>query len=266
MPINLTPYISDTLCHGHTWTISDEDLLAQMVAKILMGRQLHVAKILSGINVGNVNFSENVINDAIDKLTLDIGEQPYHRDGLIFQIFSWIAAHKSKGINSILRAPHLIPAQKGFDGLQIDINNGNIEGIVIFEDKATESPRGMIREQVWPEFKEFYEGQRESELQQEISSMLVNNTDVTGDLEEAIETIFWDKARKFRVAITAKGDHMNEAGRARLFKGYAETIPSSTVDFRKADCVYLHDLRNWMEKFSVLTVLYLNSYRDNNDV
>ncbi len=266
MPITLTPYTSGELCQGHTWVITNEDLLAQVVAKVLMGKQLHVEKILKGLSGSRVSFRDNVVNDAINKLTLEDNEDPYHRDGLIFQIFSWVTAHKSKSDTSVLRAPHLVKAQKGFDGLQININDGNVSDIIIFEDKATENPRKTIREKVWPEFNEFYLGERESELQQEVTTMLSMRPDIVNDLEEAIETIFWEQARKFRVATTASQSHMSAEGRARLFKGYDTTISNHTVDYRNAECVHIPELRDWMQHFSEQVIEHLNSYRGNPDV
>lgn len=266
MPISLTPYKSGELCQGHSWTVVDEDLLAQMIAKILMGKQRHVEKILLSAGTSNVSFRENAIDDAIGKLSLSNDEEPYHRDGLIFQILSWMAALKSKNEDSILRAPHLVMAQKGFDGLQININNGAVEAVVIFEDKATGSPRNFIRDKVWPEFLAFRQGERESELEQELSTLLDTRKDIIDDIENAIETIFWDGVRQFRVAITADAGHMNELGRARLFKGYDEIIPGRTTEFRRAECVHFPDLRSWMCDISGLAIQYLESYRESDNV
>ena len=45
-------------------------------------------------------------------------------------------------------------ADKGFDGLQLLLDNENqvVAAAVIFEDKATSNPRATIRDRVWPEF------------------------------------------------------------------------------------------------------------------
>lgn len=265
-PITLIPFTSGNLCQGHVWTITNEDLLADIVAKLLMGKQLHVEKILTGLTARPLSYRDNAINDAIQKLTLDDPNYPYHRDGLIFQMFSWIAACSVKGDNSILRAPHLVEAQKGFDGLQINVDGGHVRDVVIFEDKATENPRAFIRDNVWPEFREFNEGQRESELQQEVTTMLSMRPDAFNDIEEAIETIFWEQSRKFRVAITANENHLDERGKASLFKDYDEVIPNRTVDYRNAECVYIPKLRLWMQKFSEQVINKLITYRDNKNV
>ncbi|EJB1764048.1 hypothetical protein MUE07_005045 [Vibrio parahaemolyticus] len=265
-PITLTSFTSGTLCRGHVWQITNEPALVDLVANLLMGKQLHVEKILSGGSARSLKYTENVINDAIKNLTLDDPDTPYHRDGLIFQIFSWIAAYTVKSEDSIIKAPHLVQAQKGFDGLQINVKDGQVKDVVIFEDKATESPRNTIREKVWPEFKAFNSGQRENELQQEVTTLLSMKPDVVDDLEEAIETIFWEQSRKFRVAITADKSHLGDKGKERLFKGYDKVIPNGTVDFRKAELVYISNLRAWMQQFSEKTIKKLNTYRINNNV
>jgi len=257
MPINLISFQQDDLCIGHTWNIVDQALLADLVAQVLIGKQRHVQKILEGVTGSSVEFKENAVNDAVKKLTVKPGSDPWHRDGLIFQIFSWLAANIATGSSSIIRPPHLIPAQKGFDGIQVDINDGSVSAVIIFEDKATTSPRKMIRDNVWPEFVEFHDGERESELEQEITTLIETRKDLIADVDAAIETLIWKKVRKFRVAITADESHMNSAGRKSLFKDYDTKVPNNDPDYRRAEIIHIQGLRNWMEQFSqdVITIL-----------
>ena len=262
MPINLTSYDIDTLCWGNTWEIENEGLLIELVAKVLIGHQHHVAKILKGIGVGNpLKFGENARNDAISKLTLPAGTDPYHRDGLIFQIFSWLVAHKLSGSNSLIALPHLIPAQKGFDGLQIKLNSvsGDVEAVIIFEDKATESPRKTIRTQVWPEFETFEEGDRESELMQETIGLISQRPDLVSDVDDAITKLIWHKVRSYRVAITGEPKHTSDAGLRSLFKGYENTVKCDTNIKRQGEVIHIPLLREWMNAFSEKVIAYLIS-------
>ncbi len=110
MPITLTSFQENNLCVGHVWKIDNERQLVQLVAEVLIGKQRHVAKVLKGISGRDIIFNKNAVDDAINKLTLSEEGDPSHRDGLIFQIFSWLAAHKAVGERSIIAAPHLIPA------------------------------------------------------------------------------------------------------------------------------------------------------------
>jgi hypothetical protein len=221
-----------------------------------------VAKILKGIGVGNpLNFRENARNDAIAKLTLPAGTDPYHRDGLIFQIFSWIVAHKSSGNNSLIARPHLIPALKGFDGLQIKLNtqSGDVEAVIIFEDKATESPRSVIRSLVWPEFETFEEGDRESELMQETIGLISQRPDLVPNVDDAINKLIWHKVRFYRVAITGELKHTTDKGLKSLFKGYENTVKCDTNIKRQGEVIHIPLLREWMNHFSEKVIAHLNS-------
>lgn len=263
MPITLNSFISENLCFGNKWEISDRNLLIEIVAQVLVGRARHAQKVLKGLGQldPDIDYREQVLLDAIKKLTINGDVDVYHRDGLVFQIISWIAAHKNAGNSSIIATPHLIRAQKGFDGLQIDINSSRkVESIRIFEDKATENPRDTIREKVWPEFKEFYDGERESELEDQLSTLLLTKSQLVDDIDDAIETLIWKDVRKFRVAITAESSHVSEAGIKRLFKDYDEIVPGN-IDFRQAEYIHIDNLRTWMNDFCNEVINLLESRR-----
>lgn len=262
MPIKLTGYNINSLCWGNFWEIEDEELLIELVAKVLIGHQHHVSKILRGVGfVNSINSSAKAKNDAIAKLTIPLGADSYHRDGLIFQIFSWIVAHKFSGNNSLIALPHLIPAQKGFDGLQVKIDtlSGEVEAVIIFEDKATENPRKTIRSMVWPEFRTFEEGNRESELMQETIGLISQRPDLIPDVDDAINKLVWNKVRFYRVAITGGSSHTTEKGLKSLFKGYENAVVCPTNIKRQGEVIYLPLLRDWINTFSQKVIVYLNS-------
>jgi hypothetical protein len=70
---------------------------------------------------------------AIRLLAVPAGSDPRHRDGWMFQTISWLAANRANPTAAI-RAPHMILAHKGFDGLQIeiDVSSGLVTAAVIF--------------------------------------------------------------------------------------------------------------------------------------
>jgi len=261
MPISLTSFTSGTLCFGHRWKITNQSVLEEIVANVLLGKVEHAKKILNGLNIPasqrNIN---NAIDDAISKLTAVSDTEHYHRDGLIFQIFSWIAAHKNATSNTVIADPHLIPAQKGFDGLQIDISsdNNSVETVRVYEDKATENPRSTITSQVWPEFKAFYGGERESELDYWLTTLLKYRTDLINDLDNAIETLIWSDTRKFRIAITVDHSHDNENEIKKMFKGYDVKVPGDRT-LRQSEYICFDNLRNWMDSFSANVIVILES-------
>lgn len=243
MSITLTPFNDGNFCHGYTWSIDDEDLLADQIACVALGQSRHVQKILAGANLGDAPTTENCASAAIELLTVHGGD-PWHRDGWMFQVISWIAAYRATP-EGIIRAPHMILADKGFDGLQLELDEAGetVIAAIIFEDKATVNPRKVIREEVWPEFEAYDFGEEENMLVAEVVSLLEKQNGL--DSDEAIQNILWKEARKFRVSITIGNIHTGTRGRERLFRDYKVTI-SGNVNRRRAETIYIENLRVWM--------------------
>lgn len=249
--ISLTPFEHGDLCRGNTWAVEDENLLASQIARVALGQSRHVQKILAGANLTPVSSTARTAEGAISLLTVT-GADPWHRDGWMFQAMSWIAANQANP-NAITRAPHMIHAHKGFDGIQIEVNKstGSVDAVVIFEDKATDKPRDTIREDVWPEFSGFEGGSRENVLTAEVTALLQTQPDV--DPDSAIDKLIWGNTRRFRVSITVGDTHANDAGRERLFKGYESTVPGP-VHKRGGETFYVKNLRGWMANIAEMTI------------
>lgn len=243
MSIILTPYVSGSLCHGHTWTVPDLTALAEQLASVALGQSSHVERILAGTGIRKAATAKNAARGAIGLLTAV--DDPWHRDGWMFQVMSWIAAHAASPAD-LIRAPQMIHAHKGFDGLELalDDTTGKVTAVVIFEDKATENPRGTVREDVWKTLKEFEDGDQENVLVAEVVTMLGAQNKV--DPDSAIENIIWKTARHYRVAVTVGDTHATDVGRAKLFKGY-KGVAKGKVHRRKGETFYVKDLRNWMQ-------------------
>lgn len=254
MSIALTQYDGGELCHGCTWAIADIDALANEIARVAVGQADHIAEILVRAGLSAPKTTEHAIKDAIALVTAK--GDPYHRDGWLMQVMSWIAAHRDEP-GGLIRAPHMLLAHKGFDGVQIQFaGNGNaVTGVVIFEDKATENPRSTIRDEVWPEFRELEQGKKQNVLAAEVSGLLKSHSSV--DANKALESIIWAQSRKYRVAITVEGTHSTDAGRARLFKQFDEVAPGDKQR-RRAETFLMPQMRVWMESLAQLTIDKLN--------
>lgn len=252
MTLTLTPLDHGDLCHGWAWTIVDEDLLAERVARIVLGQYRHVAKILTGAGVPGPTVGAEQARAAIKQLTVKSGADPWHRDGWLFQSISWIAAHQQPSA-SLTRMPHIRVADKGFDGMQLDLDTTGtiVTSVVIFEDKATDNPRPTIRSEVWPGVVALEKGERMNELCQEVSGMLDVHAaaDPDFDVDTAIANTLWADARRYRVSITIGDTHNTEDARAALFVGFDVSAPGS-VSRRRADTVYLPRMRAWMSDFA----------------
>lgn len=243
MSITLAPFDCGDLCHGYTWTVEDVGVLADQIARIALGQSRHVKRILAGANLGPAPTTANSAAGAISLLTVT-GEDPWHRDGWMFQAMSWIAANRATP-GGIIRSPHMILAHKGFDGLQLELDyeTGVVAAAVIFEDKATNNPRDTIRDDVWRDFRKLEAGEHENVLTAEVTALLQTQQGVDPDI--AIQNVIWKNARHYRVSITVGGTHADDGGRLRLFHDY-DTIASGAAKRRRAETFYIENLREWM--------------------
>jgi hypothetical protein len=257
MSITLTPIQHGDLCYGNAWTVADEEALARQVALVALGQSRHVRKILAGSNIDPALRPEDDVRGAIALLSLVAGEDPWHRDGWMFQVMSWIAAAR-KAPSGVIRSPHMILAHKGFDGLQLEIDRdkGLVTAAVIFEDKATDNPRGMIRDEVWPDFLGLENGDQDNVLTAEVVALLETQPDL--DPDSAIENIIWKEARRYRVSITVGDTHNSDTGRRRLFKDYDTTVAGG-IERRCAETFYVTNLRAWMEKLANEAISFIKT-------
>lgn len=245
MPLSFTPISHDQRWTGSTWSVDNEDVLAELIARVALGQARTVQSILR--ELGNAPVSPTAgFEGARATLTAETDEDVYHRDGWVFQVMAWIAAHQQDN-GALIHAPHIRRADKGTDGLIIEFEDGGIARVVICEEKATEHPRDRVRDSVWPEFKNFDSGRRDNELIAAVSDMIAKNGDE--DADSTVASIFWNKQRAYRVSTTVGATHATEAGRKRLFKGYDETI-SGDVSRRRAETLNLADIRPWLAEIS----------------
>jgi len=260
--LTLTKVDHPDVCHGWTWTILDENALARQVAQVALGQYRHVATILAGAGITDGAADHDQIDDAIELMSVGVDEDPWHRDGWIFQTISWIAAHQD-GAGTATRPPHIIKAHKGFDGLQLELSTDGkaVIGVTVFEDKATEHPRKTVRDDVWPGIQALERGQRRAELNHETTALLdAQRADHPGlDVDQAISKILWKDARRYRVSITI-GDthHKNDKARSRLFKGYDDIAPGD-LSKRRAETLYIKELRTWMKAFAERVVVHIKA-------
>lgn len=268
MTLTLNKADAPKLCHGFDWVVADKDLLAEHVARLAVGQFRHVAKILHGEAAPAGKAYPEAKANAIKLLTLQPKkngtglEDPWHRDGWLFQAISWIAAHTGGGL--AIRAPHPIRAHKGFDGLQLELDIlGDVEAVIVFEDKATEHPRKMIRDEVLPDFIAMESGERLNELSQEVAALLETQQAVYPglDVDAAVEKIVWKEARRYRIAVTVDTPHDGDVERRALFKDY-ETSVGGADDRRGAETMTIPNLRTWMQNFADLAIAKIKALPD----
>ena len=256
MPIKLTPFgATDTLWTGNTWQVPDEDVLAKWIAWVAIGQALHVAEILHSVNpIGTPPTNDAAKLDAVDLLTQK-GAEPWHRDGWMFQVMSWLAAHVNKR-DALIALPHLIHAEKGLDGLEILLDTScNVVATIIFEDKATDNPRKTVREDVWPEFAKFESGHGVNILTQQASGILAAAHHPNP--AAAVKKISWNTTRRYRISITAR--ESTPSSRKILFKDY-DTKVQGNIDRRKAEVFVVDDLRAWLANLAAKAIAQVATF------
>lgn len=260
MPLSLRAYDDAPLCFGHTWTIIDEDLLAYLVARLVLGQWLHVAAILESGNPPAPSVSAQALERLTRKLTVADGGAAalrWHRDGWVFQLISWIAARKGASGHVLVRPPQQRKADKGFDGLIIELSPSSGDGAIltICEDKATDNARNTITSKVWPEITMLENGDRDEELVNEVSAMLDKRLSES-EVLVAVEQLQWKGTKRYRVCVTVDQPHDQQPRRASLFGGYDSRATGAHVR-RRGETLWLADLRSWMDAFCVRVTHHL---------
>lgn len=253
MAIVLTPVHEGELWAGATWAVEDEDLLAALIARVAIGQARVAERILLEDDLLPVNYPKGGHESARSRLRVNPGGDPYHRDGWIFQIISWIAAHRA-GRPGVIRAPQILHADKGLDGLLVEFDEDDIARVVISEEKATKNARKTVSGKVWPEFRNFETGKRDAELTDGVSAMLAGHPDA----DAMVAAILWEEKRAYRVVVTIDDEHGSAEGRKALYEGY-EAAVSGKAERRRAEAFYVADLRPWFDDLAVKVIAVIDA-------
>ena len=247
MVIALTPIREGELWAGSTWRIKDENALAELLSRVAIGQARVAERILHEDGLVHIGYPMGGYEGARNLLKVGPSGDPAHRDGWMFQVISWIAAHRA-GMPGMIRSPHMRHADKGLDGLLVEFDDAEIARVVISEEKATGNARTMVRDRVWPEFQDFETGRRDAELVDGVSTLLAGGGHPNPDA--VVAAILWAEKRAYRVAVTIDDTHSSENGLKALYKGY-EAAVSGEIGRRRAEAFQVQDLRPWFETIAL---------------
>lgn len=262
MPISFKPIEEKDSWFGAAWSVDDEDELASIIARVAIGQSRVAERILKATSSSHVNYPKSGYDAARQLLTVKSGEKPYHRDGWVFQVISWVAAHQSYK-NAYIRAPQMIKADKGLDGFLIENDSKGISKAVILEDKATENPRNKIKNSVLPEFETFEKGERDNELIASVVSLLERSG--CADPDSVVAEILWDEKRAYRIAVTVGDSHSTQTGLRSLFKDYDVSVVGDRSK-RRGDILHQNSFRNWIDILSKKAIAIINMEESNSNV
>jgi hypothetical protein len=243
---------------GRSWETINEEELARAVADLALGQWHHVERILTTPGPWPTPPADYAIDGAIRDLTVAEGTDPWHRDGWVFQMISWIVAVESK--KGPARPPQMDQASKGFDGLQlITDRDGQVKRLVIFEDKATDNPRDVVRDDVWPALAKLESGVRDHALAGELA-YLVGRVPGADPQEVANRVLRNPNRRSYRVSLTVGSYHSRAQNFAGLFDGY-ELVVEGARRRRYGNVFEVDSLREWMAALCARAVEILESRR-----
>jgi hypothetical protein len=248
--------ITDAHCQGVAFTVTDEDSLARMIALVLVQEFTLAKSLLAGATVtpelATIALDADEIEDIISRRLKP--KDDFHRDGYLFQLIMWLAAHLDLREGDLVALPHAQASGKGQDSIVVHRDDAAVAALSICEDKATVNPRDTVREEVWPEIRAYEAGGRRDELRSNIIATLGLGGVPSKEAEQLVRQISWEGKRRYRVRVTV------EATRdSKLFKGFADIV-SGDAARRRGETLYQPKLRDWMTNLAGKVESVLRTY------
>jgi hypothetical protein len=250
MPLRLPDFPAEPQCGGKQWAVADEDRLATLVALVLVGRAKHVEGILAGTQRTLTPLPAATKEELRQQLQTSPGPVTYHRDGLLFEIISWIAARITANASEIISTPHLKSTQQGLDTVKIGFDDAtrNVTRVVIYEQKCTEHPRDRFRDEVIPAFEEWKSHKRDHQLIQAVVNLVERFALTDEEQLRLYERVVQAHPIVFQTALTVTPTPFETARCIALFGGYQEVTPY--IADRLGDTFPLADIRAWFATFA----------------
>jgi len=249
MPLNILDHPALPECLGLQWAVLDDAKLVELTSLVLIGRARHVAQILAG-----AQKQPGIVGLALKaqlhrQLTPKSQPTIYHRDGLLFEIITWIAAAMHATALEVLSDPHLSSTQQGIDTIKITLDSAKqLEAATIFEQKCTENPRSQFQGEVLPTFKKWIAGEFDNKLSQLVLA-LVDRFQLTEQQQTTLyDRLLQTRPLAFRAALTVTPEIFDEQKCVQLFKDYSDL--STPQAYRHGDTFPLVDVRAWFAQFA----------------
>lgn len=249
-------------CVGTRWTVADVHLLARVIASVAMGQAAHAASIVRRL-LPDTPIVDNQALRVEAKRALSItGSTPtqqqaarHHRDAFVFETISWAATQQTHHGQALIRDPHITPNTPGLDGFMIEFDTTDtaINLVTIFEDKCTQHPRQMFRDQVMPTFLQYHDGSHAREILATAAALLERSGLSDEHAAAAAAHALDPDRRAYRGSLTTTPEDDTQARRSALFDGYEDLdIPP---DRRIGGLLVTGgDLRAWFDHLADLAV------------
>jgi hypothetical protein len=127
--------------------------------------------------------------------------------------------------------------------LIVHFAGSSLAAVTICEDKATVSPRDVVRDDVWPEFATYEKGERADELRSGVISVICYGAASQSEAARIVRAFTWDGNRHYRVRVTVEPQSRTPG----LFKDFPV---AGDVSKRRGETAALPDMRQWMSDLS----------------
>lgn len=265
--LNITDFPIDDDCVGSKWKVENEDQLARLIAIVVMGQAAQAAHIIDELLPAAPAFTNEALKkEAVIKFTVQevaqtprIGYPRIQRDGLIFEIISWIAAKQVSGEKCFLKDPHTSSTSQGLDGIMIELNEDGSEILksTIFEDKCTDNPRDTFTQKVIPGFLDRHGNTRNAELIAAAATLIqlsgVSNVQAMSMVRKVID----NSSRQYRAGFALTQDFDTEEAQKALFKGYDKIKDINQEQRIGASLIVNGKLRDWFDALATKILAYI---------
>lgn len=265
--LEITGFPIDDDCVGSKWKVENEDQLARLIAIVVMGQAAQAAHIIDELLPAAPAFTNEALKkEAVIKFTVqEVAQTPrmgyprIQRDGLIFEIISWIAAKQVSGEKCFLKDPHTSSTSQGLDGIMIELNEDGSEILrsTIFEDKCTDNPRDTFTQKVIPGFLVRHGNTRNAELIAAAATLIqlsgVSNVQAMSMVCRVID----NSSRQYRAGFALTQDFDTEEAQKALFKGYNKIKDINQEQRIGASLIVDGKLRDWFDALATKIITYI---------
>lgn len=281
MPITIASTSDDISYTLSRWSVANEVSFVKALAWLYVQKHAHAANVINELEPGDAAFIGKEIDNAIavlrykaDDLTVALASNDEdvkkkarralstrvaHRDGLLFQHISWLAA-RIQYPAAEATAPHVRQADKGFDGflLEHDSEGVALSKVILCEDKASTDPRALVTSQIWPEIRSILVGDKDREISAAVAALLSNLS--PEKREQVIAATVWSRAKHFRVALAAGDDQLKGSSYSHLFDGFDTEVPGE-LTLRLGEVMPMPEVRAYLQALAEKVIARLEQMK-----
>lgn len=270
MPLSISSSTYDPILILSEWSVQEPAPFVDALAWLYLRKPHHAIRIINNLAPGYAGLFGNAIQNAISLLTVNVSDladdlvstdsqrrakaeqtrdiRLYHRDGLLFQHVSWLAA-RLQFPRALATPPHVRKADKGFDGFLVErsVQEGAISRIILCEDKATTNARNLVTSSIWPEIRSIVASERDLEILDALTALLTAVPEQ--EREKLIADIVWTRTRSFRVALTTGPNELQNGTYKHLFDGFEKQVDGVTTT-RLGEVMPLNDVRAYLQELA----------------